>query len=88
MALRKDAEFMTQGGFHVFVKDAYIKVANVIGDKNVISVSVHWLKDHTVFEPFKVTNFQFTPSMTGQNFIAQAYKHAKTLPDFADSQDC
>ena len=88
MALKKDTAFTAQGGFQVSVKDTYIKVANVIGDKNSVSVSVQWLKDQTVSDPFKVTNFQFTPSMTGQNFIAQAYEQAKTLPDFADSQDC
>lgn len=88
MALKKDTTFMAQGGFQVSVKDAYIKIANVIGDKNSVSVSVQWLKDETVSDPFKVTNFQFTPSMIGQNFIAQAYEHAKTLPEFAGAIDC
>ncbi len=88
MALKKDTTFTAQGGFQVSVKDAYIKVANVIGDKNSVSVSVQWFKDEKVSDPFNVTNFQFNPSMTGQNFIAQAYEHAKTLPEFADAQDC
>ena len=88
MALKKDTVFTAQGGFQVSVKDAYIKVANVIGDKNSVSVSVQWLRDNQVSDPFKVTNFQFTPSMTGQNFIAQAYAHLKTLPEFAGATDC
>lgn len=88
MAIKKDTAFTAQGGFEVLVTDAYIKIANVVGDKNSVSASIHWLKNSEVSDPFKVTTCQFKPSMSGMNFIAQAYNHLKTLPEFAGAIDC
>jgi hypothetical protein len=30
----------------------------------------------------------FTHNLAGKNFIAQAYDHMKTLPEFAGATDC
>jgi hypothetical protein len=30
----------------------------------------------------------FFPSLEGNNFIAQAYEHLKTLPEFEGAEDC
>ena len=32
--------------------------------------------------------YSFTPNLDGQNFIAQAYNHLKTLPEFSGATDC
>ena len=36
----------------------------------------------------QANTFYFKPNMNGGNFIAQAYKHLKTQPNFNDSFDC
>jgi hypothetical protein len=32
--------------------------------------------------------YSFVPEMKNSNFIAQAYEHLKTLPEFAGATDC
>jgi hypothetical protein len=32
--------------------------------------------------------YSFAPDLNGKNFIAQAYEHLKTLPEFAGATDC
>lgn len=66
------------------VHDAYIKVESVQGTKAsaVANVSVTGAS----FSGAK--SYEFAPSMTGSNFIAQAYDHLKTLPEFADAVEC
>jgi hypothetical protein len=32
--------------------------------------------------------YEFTPNLEGANFIAQAYDHLKTLPEFSGAIDC
>jgi hypothetical protein len=32
--------------------------------------------------------YEFVSDMNGKNFIAQAYEHLKTLPEFASAIDC
>ena len=37
---------------------------------------------------FGDASYDFTPDMEGDNFIRQAYLHLKTLPEFAEAEDC
>lgn len=73
----------------LYVNDAYWKVEQVIVSKThgiaVVSVSknVDGVKNQLTSQ-----QFTFTPNLNGQNFIAQAYAHLKTLPEFADATDC
>ena len=39
-------------------------------------------------DAIKHEQFNFVPNLEGQNFIAQAYEHLKTLPEFAGAEDC
>jgi len=88
MALKKNTTFMTQSGFQVQVTNAYIKVFSLTGDKNSINAQAYWLRDDKSSDPFQITTCQFAPSMNGENFIAQAYAHLKTLPEFSGAEDC
>jgi hypothetical protein len=86
MALKKN--FVLQ--FHdqsMVLADAYCKVWRVSGDKENLHYDVNILdkKDGT---SYRVLSFNFTPLLEGENFIAQAYNHAKTLPEFQDATDC
>jgi hypothetical protein len=75
-----------QNGIQKVSFAAYIKVLNVSGNKNQVTASVN----------FKNNSYQFTKEYEvpvsvengSPNFIAQAYNHLKTLPDFAGATDC
>jgi hypothetical protein len=90
----KGAGFVSLGTTFVETGDAtfktpvlYIKVDSVSGDKSQISANVSYTdkaKNKVIIEK----SFTFTPDMSGDNFISQAYDHLKGLPEFADSKDC
>ena len=87
MALTKRIELKNNFGELSFFPNCYIKVATVSGNKDSISCCVNFQKDKD--EQFLDSrSFTFTPSMSGGNFIAQAYAHLKTLPEFAGATDC
>ena len=66
-------------------EDCYIKVAAVSGSKDQMSCVVEIRCAENV-----VINktYGFTPSLSGENFIKQAYIYLKTLPEFAGAEDC
>lgn len=63
----------------------YIKVETVGGNKTEQLVNVSIKNDGGLTKNFSCS---FQPDMNGDNFIAQAYRHLKTLPDFANAEDC
>ena len=67
--------------------NAYCKVLRVLGTKDDLSFDVNVL-DEKDGKSYQVLSFQFTPDMDGGNFIAQAYEHLKTQPEFANAIDC
>jgi hypothetical protein len=66
------------------VVDAYIKVVEVTSTKENTSAKVVFSDSKLKLEK----HYLFTPDMDGKNFIAQAYEHLKTLPEFAGAADC
>lgn len=86
MALRKDL-IITKDNFDgiLMAKNAYWKVQKVLGDKALVSTEVVAILDNKVVETISDS---FIPDMDGKNFIAQAYDHLKTLPEFAGAVDC
>lgn len=65
--------------------DCYIKVCKVDGNKNKAEAFVM----STLTDQASITKtYEFSPDMNGKNFIAQAYEHLKTLPEFAGAVDC
>jgi hypothetical protein len=85
MALKKSV--ITPQGFSAV--DAYYKVGNVtIADKNRIVFNVEAAKSKEEKNIFSVLSFECAYRLEGNNPIAQAYAHLKTLPEFADAIDC
>jgi hypothetical protein len=64
----------------------YIKVESVNGTKDFVSATVSYT-DEAKNKKLLEKSFSFTPNMDS-NFIAQAYNHLKTLPEFAGAGDC
>jgi hypothetical protein len=65
---------------------AYVKVESIIGDKKQISVNVSFVGDNIRFTKHYCAPVSLENG--APNFIAQAYEHLKTLPEFADATDC
>lgn len=84
MAIKKDAATV----YGINVKDAYHRVDNVnIVGKTRMSFHVYKYVDSS--KPFFAEHtFEAEFDMLGENPIAQAYAHLKTLPEFADAVDC
>lgn len=66
------------------VNNCHIKVISVDGGKNGLTAKVTITADG--FSGYQ--QYSFVPKLEGQNFIAQAYEHLKTLPEFAGAIDC
>lgn len=68
--------------------ECYIKVIQVSGDKNNLVAKIAATKSSGSGEFVWQKEYEFSPNMDGANFIAQAYNHVKTLPEFAGAVDC
>jgi CRISPR/Cas system endoribonuclease Cas6 (RAMP superfamily) len=90
MALRKNIEF-TPNGFDsaASLNNAYIKVDTVSGNKSTVEITVIiYSEKNDQKTPVQAKKYTFTTSMGNKNFIAQAYEHLKTLPEFDGAEDC
>lgn len=90
MALAKNIEF-TPVGFNkpAVLQNAYIKVDSITGNKQLMSATIGiYNKTESEMTVAKITSCVFVPKLEGQNFIAQAYEHLKTLPEFVGATDC
>lgn len=67
---------------------AYITVNEISGGKNNMIAYVVYRSQSKNGEFIKDWQFTFAPSLDGDNFIAQAYAHLKTLPEFSEAVDC
>jgi hypothetical protein len=67
--------------------NTYVKVDSVQGSKDAASMVVSF-KNTNTGEVFSHKSYKFIPAMDSKNFIAQAYEHLKTLPEFAGAIDC
>ena len=71
------------------IPNAYWKVESVTSTKTdsscVVSISKILEDNQTAIE---TKQYKFATDMQGDNPIRQAYKHLKTLPEFADATDC
>jgi hypothetical protein len=84
MALKK----LAQTPFGVTVQDAYIRVENVqLVAKNQMSFNVRTSVDG-VLPHFADVGYECAYDIQGDNPIRQAYKHIKTLPEYAGAVDC
>lgn len=84
MALKKTV--ITPQGFDAV--DAYHKVENVrLISIYEIAFQLRSSKDNTS-PHFSDVEFQAAYDLNGDNPLAQAYAHLKTLPEFSDAVDC
>jgi len=65
---------------------AYIKIVSVTGNKNEVVASVKFSDDNKSIE--KQYRVPVSVADGSKNFIAQAYDHLKTLPEFSGATDC
>jgi hypothetical protein len=88
MAIQKTLR-ISKSGFlgELVAENAYHKVVSVTANKQSASahVAVFDKKDGVQLDS---KFFEFHPMMNNVNFIAQAYEHLKTLPEFAGATDC
>jgi hypothetical protein len=86
MAIKKSYT-LTVCDKEVIFANSYCKVNKQEGTKDIVYFDVIFL---TQKEGQKIDSkiYQFTPDLSGPNFIIQAYEHLKTLPEFADATDC
>jgi hypothetical protein len=89
MALQKTTKLKNNFGEDTEIKDAYIKVAEVLFTKNKGIGKLQFFKNKEEF-PIHIDTFVFDSSVSGnsKNAIAQGYDYLKTLPEFADAVDC
>ena len=87
MALKKQVTLKSNFGDDVIFNNAYIKVVALSGNKESmrIEVGTHKAADSVALDR---QQYYFAPNLDGKNFIAQAYNHLKTLPEFAGATDC
>lgn len=68
------------------IKDGYLRISNFSGSKDGISFVLSY-QAVTGETALTTKEFSFVPAMDS-NFIAQAYLHLKSLPEFSDAVDC
>jgi hypothetical protein len=69
------------------VADAYCRVSNVDLTKSMMDVKLE-MRATESSEAFSVSEFICPYDIAGDNPIAQAYVHLKTLPEFTGAVDC
>jgi hypothetical protein len=84
MALAKTVP--TPHGFNAV--GAYHRVEGVQVGKSTMTFQVRAYKDNSGLPHFADISFNCAYDIQGNNPIAQAYKHLKTLPEFAGATDC
>lgn len=84
MALKKSISTI----YGVTVDDAYIRVSDIrIINKAALAFNVCAYAD--ISKPaIQEAQVQCVYDLNGENPIAQAYAHLKTLPEFSDAADC
>jgi hypothetical protein len=92
MALQKNIQY-TPDGFDdpAVLRSAYIRVSSISGNKEATCITVNFYnntKNQMKMAQSKAYQFQPSVETDSKNFIAQAYNHLKTLPEFAGAIDC
>jgi len=89
MALIKSVEKIVSGFDDKLVaSNAYWRIDKLEGNKTLMSALANAYgnaNSRVIIDSFL---FSFVIEVEGRNFIAQAYEHLKTLPEFAGAIDC
>jgi hypothetical protein len=87
MALKKTFTLVSNFNTNVTFQDCYIRVIFVESTKETSKVTFGLFKA-AVGDLLHKREMMFSHNLDGANFIAQAYEHMKTLPEFAGATDC
>jgi hypothetical protein len=87
MALKKTLTLLSNFNTNVAFQDCYIRVIFVESTKKTSRVTFGMFKSD-VGDLLHKREIMFDHDLNGANFIAQAYEHLKTLPEFAGATDC
>ena len=75
--------------FGVNVQNAYHRVGAInLTKKNAMSFSVGVFVDNVCKTPVRTESYACAYDLSGENPLAQAYAHLKTLPEFSGATDC
>jgi len=88
MAIEKTVTLVDRLDESITFDKAYHRITRIDGNKNSISFYVDVFKTKDAEFSLNQTKHSFQPVLNGNNFIAQAYAHLKTLPEFAGATDC
>lgn len=88
MAIEKTVTLVDRLDESIIFDKAYHRITRIDGNKNSISFYVDVFKTKDAEFSLNQTKHSFQPVLNGNNFIAQAYAHLKTLPEFAGATDC
>jgi hypothetical protein len=72
----------------VTVQDAYVRITSATCNKNILAFQADFLASVNERVPFKTAAYEGQHDLDGANAIKQAYEMLKTLPEFANAQDC
>lgn len=73
----------------LLIKDAYIKILAVQGDKNNLGITIGVYQTSDKVHLIKTEHYKFIPDLSVQsnNFIKQGYEYLKSLPEYANAID-
>lgn len=78
-----------QSNFGLEIPNAYHRVGQIqIVNKTDMTFIVKAFIDDKTNLPIQAESYTCGYVLTGDNALAQAYIHLKTLPEFADAVDC
>jgi hypothetical protein len=89
MALQKNMTLKNNFNEESVIKNAYIQIYEISGGKLNLNVK-YFIKQENKVNVVDKRSFDFLPSVENNsaNFIAQAYNHLKTLPEFDGAFNC
>jgi hypothetical protein len=89
MALKHTLTLEDNFGVSCQIPDAYVQVYEVEGSK-VNALARYFVRTQRDGNVLARKEIAFVPAVElgAPNFIAQAYEHMKTLPEFAGAVDC
>lgn len=80
-------------GYGISLEEAYIKVENTSGNKELLYITVLVFLNDTARKegksPIEQYSYSFVPKVTDDapNYHKQAYEYLKSLPEYADAID-
>jgi hypothetical protein len=87
MAFQKNITLKTNFDTDIVFQRAYIKVRSVNMSKDAAQMNVDFCSEANG-KVLDMKQYNFIATLEGNNPIAQAYAHLKTLPEFASAVDC